>query len=172
MRDDLSLSGGLADKDFGRLAEFIQRGYGIKMPPAKKAMLESRLQSRVTQLGMNGYAEYVDYLLSEEGLLNELPAMISRVTTNKTEFFRSPVHFEILTTETLPELARSGRRDSPIRFWSAGCSTGEEPYTIAMVVEEYCATAGRVEYEILATDLSPQALGVGRRAVYAAGTVT
>lgn len=129
----------LSEKDFRRLSEFIHNECGIKMPESKKVLLEARLRKRLRILGMHSYSEYCDYLFSPDGARNELIQMIDVVTTNKTDFFREAGHFDYLVRTALPELIRlygaNIRRKYTI--WSAGCSTGEEPHTLAMVLNEY-----------------------------------
>ncbi len=94
----------LTDKDFARLSSFIHSGYGIKMPEGKRVLLEARLRKRLRVLGMHSYTEYCDYLFSPEGAQNELVHMIDVITTNKTDFFREPKHFDYLVQTALPEL--------------------------------------------------------------------
>ncbi|SDM96984.1 MCP methyltransferase, CheR-type, partial [Geoalkalibacter ferrihydriticus] len=109
---------------------------------------------------------YCEFLFSPAGHAQELVHMIDVVTTNKTDFFREPAHFEFLSQVVLPQLGRGG--NGKIKIWSAGCSTGEEPYTLAMVLREFQETrpeqAGR--YEIFASDISTRVLDHARRAVY------
>lgn len=157
----------LSPKDFARLSAFIERQCGIRMPLAKKTLLESRLRARVLELGMAGFPEYCDYVLgghSEE----ELVHMVDKVTTNKTDFFREPQHFEVLVRRVLPALAEQhgvgGRRE--LRVWSAGCSTGEEPYTLAIVLSEVNANGPKLRFQVLATDLSTRVLRHARAALY------
>ncbi len=160
----------LSDREFSRLSEFIHGECGIKMPLAKKTMLESRLQKRIRKLGLSSFREYTDYLFSPDGIKNELVNMINVVTTNKTDFFREPRHFEFLVQKTLPDLIN--RYDAGISrklmIWSAGCSTGEEPYTLAMVLRDFTEScmSGNLHYTILATDISTQVLEKARQAVY------
>jgi chemotaxis protein methyltransferase CheR len=158
----------MADVDFKRLSAFIQGELGIRMPEAKRLMLESRLQKRLRKLGFGGFSEYIDYVFSPEGRDSELINMIDAVTTNKTDFFREADHFEYLAEVVLPAAAaRDGTgRNRPLTVWSAGCSTGEEPYTIAMVLEEARAKDSRFSYRIFASDLSTQVLEKAELAVY------
>ncbi|MBI5740179.1 MAG: protein-glutamate O-methyltransferase [Nitrospirae bacterium] len=150
----------LSEKDFRRLSGFIHNECGIKMPEAKKVLLESRLRKRLRVLGMRSYSEYCDYLFSPEGTNSELVHMIDVVTTNKTDFFREPRHFDYLVRTALPELI--SRYGATIRrkyiVWSAGCSTGEEPYTLAMVLSEFAEKQHGFYFSILATDISTRVL--------------
>jgi chemotaxis protein methyltransferase CheR len=158
----------LTDEQFASLSRFIEDELGIKMPPAKKIMLESRLQKRLRALNMKDFGTYLDFVFSTEGMSGELLHMIDVVTTNKTDFFREPDHFYYLLNRLLPEeAARSqwGKR-RPMRVWSAGCSTGEEPYTLAMILELFRESDPEFEYSILATDISTRVLEKGATAIY------
>jgi len=160
----------LSDRDFNRLSEFIQAECGIKMPPAKKVMLQARLQKRLRALGIPSMREYCNYLFSPTGLENELIHMIDVVTTNKTDFFREPRHFEYLVQAVLPELMkREGAGVSRrLMIWSAGCSTGEEPYTLSMILQDFADKHDELKFNflILATDISTRVLDIAKRAVY------
>lgn len=157
-------------EDFRRLGEFIESELGIKMPDVKKTMLESRLQKRLRVLNMQSFAEYCDYLFSHEGTENELVHMIDMVTTNKTDFFREPAHFDYLVRKALPELVKSHGAGITRRLtvWSAGCSTGEEPYTLAMVLSEFALKYPGLGFQfmILATDISTRVLDVAGKGIY------
>lgn len=155
----------MGDKEFKRFSELIQSEFGIKMPPSKKTLLQARFQKRLRSLGLASYAEYCEYVFSPEGMERERPHLIDVVTTNTTHFFREPRHFEILQETVLPELTRSAGHKR-LRVWSAGCSSGEEPYTLAMVLEEYRGMRHGMDYSILATDISMEILGNAARGVY------
>lgn len=158
----------LSEKDFRRLSGFIHNECGIKMPEAKKVLLEARLRKRLRILGMHSYSEYCDYLFSPEGARDELIHMIDVVTTNKTDFFREAGHFDYLVRTALPELIKlygtNARRKYTI--WSAGCSTGEEPHTLAMVLNEFAEQYNGFYFSILATDISTRVLEHARRGIY------
>ncbi len=160
-------SAGLSERDFARLSAFIERHCGIRMPIAKKTLLESRLSGRVRELGMKGFSEYCDHVLGGHSA-EELVHMVDKVTTNKTDFFREPQHFEVLVRQALPALAeRHGAGDRrELRVWSAGCSTGEEPYTLAMVLSEVAAPGPKLRFQVLATDLSTRVLRHAQAALY------
>ncbi|WP_305043645.1 CheR family methyltransferase [Geoalkalibacter sp.] len=158
----------LTDQDFKRLCGFIYEHVGIKMSDVKRTMLEGRLQKRLRALGLASHRDYCDFLFSAAGQDQELVHMIDVVTTNKTDFFREPSHFDYLSQVVLPEMSRKRGGKSKVRIWSAGCSTGEEPYTLAMVLREFqesCPEAG-IEGEIFASDISTRVLEHARRAVY------
>lgn len=156
----------LSKNDFSRLSEFIYKECGIKMPPAKKTMLEARLQKRLRTLGMSSFGAYCDFLFSSEGLKLELVQMIDLVTTNKTDFFREPDHFDYLVNHVLAKWTSEKGTGRRLNVWSAGCSTGEEPYTLAMVLQEYAEEMPGFSYSIMATDISTRVLEKARTAIY------
>lgn len=156
--------------DFRQLREFIQKNYGVKMPDEKKSFLESRLLKRLRALGMSDYTEYCRYLFSEAGHREELARMVDLVTTHKTDFFREPAHFDFLVQKAVPELIRrqGAGVQRKLMVWSAGCSTGEEPYTIAMTLMEFARSYPGLGFDffILGTDVSEGVLEEAQTAVY------
>jgi chemotaxis protein methyltransferase CheR len=137
------------------------------MPPAKKAMLVARLQKRLRSLDMKSFGDYIDYLFAPDGIKDELVRMIDLITTNKTDFFREPDHFDYLLQWVLPEWSQKhGGCGKKLMLWSAGCSTGEEPYTLAMVLNEFAVSCPGFDYQILATDISTRVLEKAEQAVY------
>jgi chemotaxis protein methyltransferase CheR len=163
-----NMSAILSDADYERLRRVIYDECGIKMTPAKKVMLEARLRKRLRNLGIDSFAGYCEYLFSRDGNENELINMIDVVTTNKTDFFREPRHFDFLTSTAVPELMElygAGLRRN-LNIWSAGCSTGEEPYTIAMVLSNFRETHPTFEFQILGTDISTIVLHKAEKAIY------
>ncbi|WP_291322287.1 CheR family methyltransferase [Desulfonatronospira sp.] len=156
----------MTNKEFKSLGEFIQTEFGIKMPPAKKTMLESRLGKRLRSLNMASFDEYKEYLFSLKGLELEMPHLVDAVTTNKTDFFREAHHFEILYNELLPEWMEEHPSGGRLMAWCAGCSNGKEPYSLAMVLNEFALRHQHFDYQILATDISRQVLNEAQRAVY------
>jgi chemotaxis protein methyltransferase CheR len=157
----------LTMEDFKRLSTFIYREYGIKMPEIKKTMLQSRLHKRLRELNMSSYKEYVEFVFSKEGQQSEIIHMIDVVSTNKTDFFREPVHFEFLHSTVLPELI-GNNKNRFLKIWSAGCSSGEEPYTISMSLNEYMIQnpGFQFDYNILATDISTRMLKSAVEGIY------
>jgi len=158
----------LSDSMFHRFSEFITAELGIKMPPSKKPMLQGRLQKRLRFLGFNSFEDYAHYVFGPEGKMKELAHMLDLVTTNKTEFFRESRHFDYLIGTALPQLIRTtgvGLRRK-LLVWSAGCSTGAEPYTLAMVLSDFASSVEGFDFSILATDISTQVLDKAQRAVY------
>jgi chemotaxis protein methyltransferase CheR len=166
VRRDQSDSRQLSARDFARFSEFIHTECGIKMPPSKKTMLEARLQKRLRALALPDYSHYCAYFFSKEGMATELPHLLDVVTTNTTDFFREPNHFELLSRNVLPRwLSRHQGRE--LAVWSAGCSTGEEPYSLAIVFSEFQLQQPEFRFSILATDISTRVLEHASRAVYA-----
>lgn len=161
---------GLGDRTFKRLSAYIEAELGIRMPDTKRVMLESRLQKRLRVLGMPHYDAYLDYVFGPAGA-GELVQMIDAVTTNKTDFFREPDHFEILTKRLIPALLDRNPDRRHLSIWSAGCATGEEPYTLAMVLEDHKQAEPGFDYNIVATDISTRALEKAQNAVYEAERV-
>jgi chemotaxis protein methyltransferase CheR len=156
----------MADQDFQRLSRFITEHAGIKLPEVKKVMLQSRLQKRLRYLNLTSFKEYVDFVFSEEGLKNELIHMLDVVSTNKTDFFREPVHFEFMEKTILPEYIRDFPLNRPMKIWSAGCSSGEEVYTIAMTIQEFKREHPGLDYSVLGTDISTDILNRAVDAIY------
>ncbi|MDJ0276259.1 protein-glutamate O-methyltransferase [Sphingomonas sp. 2R-10] len=158
----------LSPHKFARLSTLIYDRTGIKMPRTKSTMLEGRLQRRLRDTGMATLDEYCDHLFSGDADPAELTHLINAVTTNKTDFFREPGHFDFMAKTALPALAKTGQRR--IRAWSAACSTGAEPYTMAMVLDQF-AQGGGPDYGILATDIDTAVLETARRGIYPAALV-
>ena len=158
----------LGDNEFKRFSQLIHSEFGIKMPPSKKVLLQSRFQKRLRVLGMHSYQEYCDYVFSPEGREAERTHLIDVVTTNTTHFFREPKHWEILNRLVMPDLWHRGiGRTDALHLWSAGCSSGEEPYTLAMLLSEFKSRNSGFDFTILATDISNDILQKAMRAVYA-----
>ncbi len=153
---------GLKDSEAHDLIALIYQHSGIVLTHDKKSLISSRLHKRLKALGILSFRKYLDYLSDSPAGSAEMIAMIDEITTNKTEFFRENQHFDFLVSDILPKIAMSDW--SVLNFWSAGCSTGEEPYSLAMVLAEYFGTARK--FTILATDLSTRALRTAHQAVY------
>jgi chemotaxis protein methyltransferase CheR len=159
----------MSKRNFARLAAYIYDYSGIKMPESKKTMLEGRLRRRQRASGARTLDDYCDYIFAGENLAQEGLSLINAVTTNKTDFFREPGHFDYLSKVILPEMTARGVRS--IRAWSAACSTGPEPYTLAMVLDDHAETQGGPDYGILATDLDTDVLEAARAGIYPAELV-
>jgi chemotaxis protein methyltransferase CheR len=150
---------GLTSRNFSRLAAVINASSGIKMPDSKKTMLEGRLRRRIATLGLPNLNAYCDHLFDGGDFDAELVHLIDVATTNKTDFFREPAHFDFMTRTALPALAETGRRQ--VKLWSAAASVGAEAYTLAMVMEEFRRAARGPDYSILATDICTEVLAQG-----------
>jgi chemotaxis protein methyltransferase CheR len=153
------------DESFGRLSTYVTREYGIKLPLSKKSMLESRLNKKVKSLGLNSYSRFLDYIFSDEGTKEELYHVIDLITTNKTDFFREAGHFRFLANEFLP-VYNTTTKTNNLKIWSAGCSSGEEPYTILMTLEEYKKQHPETTYSLLASDISIRVMQTAYQGIY------
>src|SRR5690606_4233723 len=139
---------------------------GIRVPDGKRLMLQNRLGRRARALGLSGVGEYHDWFFAAgAGRDDELQHLLDVATTNKTSFFREPGHFDFLADLALAAGRHAARPHGRLRVWCAGCATGEEAYTLAMVLLE-TRLAGGPEFSILATDVSMQALERARAAIY------
>lgn len=155
----------LSQASFARLAHFIKSELGIKMPDSKFTMMQSRLLRRVRDLKLESVDDYVTYFFASSNAA-EREHFINAVTTNKTDFFREPEHFTYLVDVVLPALTRDGIRGPRLKAWSAGCSTGEEPYTLAMILSEYASLKRCPDFAVLATDISTKVLSSARSGIY------
>lgn len=153
----------LSGAEFEQLSRLVYQQCGIKLPPVKKVLLESRLHKRLRALSHDTFKEYVQYVTSKEGLAHKLMHMIDVVSTNKTDFFREAHHFELLKSTLLPRVESVGRS---FKVWSAACSSGEEVYTLAMVLQEYALIHKAFDFEIFGSDISTQVLEKATKAVY------
>lgn len=157
----------ISDREFALFQDLIRRTAGIHLSDVKKALLLSRLSRRLRQLGFSTFHEYYDHLLT--GNPEECVRMIDCMTTNETRFFREEDQFRFLDAEVMPAWrtdADAGRRRRQVRAWCAGCSTGEEPYSLAMVLLNGLPPGAGWSIDILATDLSTRALEHARQAVW------
>jgi chemotaxis protein methyltransferase CheR len=161
----------LNDREFNQLRELVLRHAGIHLNDSKKPLLYGRLARRVRELKLASFGDYYRAVLESD---HELTLFLDRITTNETHFFREPHHFVHLADVIVPSLldaAAAGARDRCIRVWSAGCSTGEEPYSIAMTLFDRIPAAAGWTIDILATDLSTRVLDVARAATWPAARV-
>jgi chemotaxis protein methyltransferase CheR len=155
---------GLTNRDYARLCKLVYAEAGIHLGTGKKIMLEVRIKRRLRDLDLDSYAQYCDYLFGHKGLKEEIVPLIDVVTTNKTDFFREPGHFKFLAEKAIPEMV--ARRGNQLLVWSAGCSTGEEPYTLAMVMSEYAQAHPGFGFKVLATDISTTVLKKAEMGIY------
>jgi chemotaxis protein methyltransferase CheR len=152
--------------DFRRLTSVVHEISGISLNETKRALVTHRVSPRVRELGFTSFGEYVDFACAPENA-SEMVRLLDVLTTNETHFFREPQHFEFIENRLLPEwrlAADAGRRPRVIRAWSAACSTGQEPYSIAMQLLSLCPREDGWRIDIVATDLSTRALAVAREA--------
>lgn len=154
------------DRDFATIAGYAEEHFGINLSLSKRQLVYSRLARRLRVLGLPDFASYVARLQGPAGA-DEHTELLGALATNTTHFFREKHHFETLANEVLPpavEAARSGRKR--LRIWSAGCSTGQEPYSLAMTVLQAMPDAARHDVRILATDIVPAIVNRAEAAVY------
>jgi len=155
----------ISEADFRRLVSFVQSKYGIDLRE-KKQLITSRLSNTVKGMGFTSFTQYVDYLL-KQGTGDDINALLSRLTTNYTYFMREVESFDYFYSTILPELVRAHQRDKSLSIWSAGCSSGEEPYNVSMYIMDYLGSqASQWDTRLLATDLSVEALNKARRGLY------
>ena len=157
----------LNEKDFNLFREVIYRESGINLSPMKKALVQSRLMRRMRELQIRDFNEYYEYL--NENYDDERIHLINCITTNKTDFFREAGHFDYMKNEVLPRYVKENRKS--IRIWSAGCSTGEEPYTIAISLLEFFKDKTLPDIKILATDIDTKVLETAMEGTYKEETV-
>jgi len=160
----------ISTRDYTRLCDLIYQEAGIALGAEKRTMLEVRIKRRLKSLNLTSYGEYCDALFGQKGMHEEIVALIDVVTTNKTDFFREATHFDFLVERALPQwMGANGGR--PFTIWSAGCSTGEEPYTMAMVLSEFGLTHPGFRFRVLATDISTTVLAKAEMGVYSTAQV-
>jgi chemotaxis protein methyltransferase CheR len=151
------------EEDFQALRVLVKSLTGINLSDQKRELVYGRLTRRLRALQLRSFAEYRERL---RGNVQELAELCNAITTNLTSFFREPHHFQYLREHVLAPLAADPRGRRRLRIWSAGCSTGEEPYSIAMTVLEALPDAGRWDVRVLATDLDSEVLERARRGIY------
>jgi chemotaxis protein methyltransferase CheR len=152
-------------EDFQRIASLLYQQSGISLNEGKAALVYSRLAKRLRALGLESFRDYCELVAGAEGM-DERQAMLTALTTNVTRFFREPHHFEHLRTKLLPDLVGRVRRGGRLRLWSAACSTGQEPYCMAMMLMAAMPDAAEHDVKILASDIDPNVLRVAREGLY------
>ncbi|GLH81952.1 chemotaxis protein methyltransferase [Bradyrhizobium sp. SSBR45G] len=173
--DGIGGCGSLTDPHFRALAQLIETQVGIKIPPGKRFMLEGRLLKRVRALGLTDIRDYVDALFEPSQFEHELIHLIDAVTTNKTDFFREPAHFDFLRQTAVPELLNSrggALRSGALKVWSAAASMGMEAYTIAIVLDDMVRSGPRFDFRILGTDISNPVLRIAETGIYSTQALT
>ncbi len=156
----------LRPRDFARFQAFVQREAGIFLSQQKQALLVGRLSRRLRELAMKDFGDYFERVVEDPA---ERVRCLDLVTTNETHFFREPRHFELVAARLLPRIAEeieAGRRPRRVRAWSAACSSGEEPWSIAMTLLSAFPPGAGIDVEILATDLSTRVLDRARAGLY------
>lgn len=154
----------LSDSEFDEIRRLVHEHTGIALADSKRELVYSRLVRRLRRLHMDTFAEYL--ALIETGDARELEEFTNAITTNLTSFFRESHHFEFLAETVLPELEKRNAETRRLRIWSAGCSTGEEPYSLAIVLQEQAARFKGWDLRILATDLDSQVLAHAQAGIY------
>jgi chemotaxis protein methyltransferase CheR len=155
----------LTEEEFKRVQRFMLENLGIKLSPIKIVMVNSRLIKRLKKTGITNFKDYLDFALSSEGRISgEFECMIDELTTHKTDFFREPEHFTFLNDTILQQYKQGSYHQ--FKIWSAGCSTGEEAYTMAMVLNEFQHSVPSFDYTIFATDISNASVIKAVRAIY------
>ena len=159
----------IEDKEFNFLKDIIYEKTGIALAPHKKIMLQSRLNIRLRQNQMSNFADYVQKLKTDKSFYNsEIPEIINRITTNKTDFFRENHHFEYLKKTYLPSFEEKNKLSSrkKLRVWCSACSTGEEPYSIAITILEYLQNKASWDVKIYASDIDTNVLETAKKGIY------
>lgn len=157
-------------EDFRRIAAILHAAAGIALPDTKATLVYSRLAKRLRALGIASFRDYCALVAGSEGL-DERQNMIAALTTNVTRFFREPHHFDHLKSQVLPPLLEAARRGEPVRIWSAGCSNGQEPYSIALTILSLMPDAAERNVRVLATDIDANVLAEGREGAYGAAAM-
>ena len=152
----------ISEKEYRSFCDFIYSACGINLHDGKREMVKARVGKQIRLKKLSGFKEYFELVRNDETGA-EMVNLLNAISTNLTYFFREPKHFEYLARSVIPEINTDGRRR--VRVWSAGCSTGEEPYTLAMVMSEHLAPSVG-DWKILATDLSTKVLGIAGQGVY------
>jgi len=161
----------LTETQFNEISEFVKGQCGINLHDGKKELVKARLGKRLRALGLPDFEAYMEHV-RQDAAGDELVTMLDALSTNLTSFFRESDHFEYLARHVLPRAATKAGGAAPrLRLWSAGCSTGEEPYSLAITLAEHVANLGRWDARILATDLSTRVLARAREGVYDADRV-
>jgi len=155
----------ITQKEFRQLAAFIKSNYGIHLKEEKKTLVTGRLQNELAKNNFNSFSEYFEYILSDKSG-NAVATLIEKITTNHTFFMRESNHFFYFRDKVLPHLKKT-ITDKDLRIWSAGCSSGEEPYTLAMIIDEFFGEEKVLwDTKVLATDISTKVLEEAKRGIY------
>jgi chemotaxis protein methyltransferase CheR len=156
----------MSDRDFDRIARIALKEFGLSLPDTKKSLVHSRVVKRLRAKRLPDFSSYCDLIESSQGA-DELTELLSALTTNVTRFFREDHHFAHLRSEVLPKLIETARAGGRVRIWSAGCSSGQEPYSLAMTLLSDGPDLGKRNVKILATDIDPAIVEKAKTGVYA-----
>jgi chemotaxis protein methyltransferase CheR len=155
----------ITDREFTELVQFIKQNYGINLSQ-KRSLVLGRLRNYLVQSGFTNFFEYFQYIVNDN-TKKAGTILLDKLTTNHTYFLREPQHFELLKQTVLPSLIKSENKCKDLRIWSAGCSTGEEPYTLAMLIDSFLGSEKLAwDTKILATDISTAVLEIAQKAAY------
>lgn len=157
-------------EDFEEIAALLREQSGIALQESKSALVYARLSKRLRQLGCKDFAEYCALIASPDAA-EERVAMLTSLTTNYTSFFREPHHFEHFRQKMAPGLIKAARDGARVRMWSAACSTGEEPYSLALTLLDVFPEVARYDVRILATDIDHKCVAHARAGIYKPETV-
>lgn len=152
-------------KSFEAIAKLAYMESGLQLVAEKTSMIQSRLRHRLNALGVDSFSKYAEFVCSNEGVV-ERRQMISALTTNVSHFFREQHHFDILTNTAIPDLIRSVENGQRLRIWSAGCSNGQEAYSIAIALLDKFPQLAELDFRILATDIDPQVVAFAKAGIY------
>lgn len=155
----------ISNKEFKQLADYIKANYGIYLKDEKQTLLEGRLRNVLDEKNFTCFAEYYDYIIKDK-TGDAVVTLIDRITTNHTFFMREVDHFDFFKEKVLPQLA-SVSKNKDLRIWSAGCSSGEEPYTLAMLIDDFFGVDKKWwDAKVLATDISSKVIDIAVKGIY------
>lgn len=163
----------LSDREFHLIVELVYNILGIRLTDAKRTLVSSRFHRVLLDLGFNNFGDYYDYIISD-ATGKALIKMVDKITTNFSYFFRESEHFKFMVQSSLPDISANLKKTDEIRIWDAGCATGEEAYTISMVLLEHSTLPHQDphDYSILATDISNRAINIAKKGEYLDGKMT
>lgn len=153
----------ISQEDFKKLSDFVYRNFGINLSQ-KKQLVEGRLYRPFSESGYTDFSAYIDHMM--HGDKNDLDLLLNRLTTNHSFFMRESSHFDLFRDEILPNIEQKKKGSKTLSVWSAGCSTGQEPYTLSMILKDYFEMKPGWDTRVLATDISQRALVIAQAATY------
>jgi chemotaxis protein methyltransferase CheR len=161
----------ITDREFTELVQFIKRNFGIDLSQ-KRSLVQGRLHNYMIQCGFDSFSSYFHYLVSDK-TDQAGTVLVNKLTTNHTYFMREPQHFEFLEKVILADLVKGVKKEKDLRIWSAGCSSGEEPYTLAMIIDSFLGLEKcQWDTKILATDISAAVLERAQKGIYPSNQLT